>query len=303
LLQLAHLKSRLFGNSLISIPYFDFGGLLAKSEAAEKALVSEAVNLAERLTASQIELRHTEPVAWLESASGHSPIFQKRNGWVSFSKKHKVRMLLDLPDSSETLMKSFPAKLRSQIKKPTKEGLKAKIGGRELLDDFYHVFLINMRDLGSPVHSREMMGAVLEEFPEDARMVIVYKDGQPLACSLMVGFKDTMENPWASALKDYSRLSPNMLLYWTMIEYACDNGFRYFDFGRSSPDEGTYRFKQQWGAKPVQLHWQFVALNGHPIETEKAEASKFEMAVRCWQKLPVSVTRVIGPRIRKYIGL
>ncbi|OQX91816.1 MAG: methicillin resistance protein [candidate division Zixibacteria bacterium 4484_95] len=296
---LVHLKHFLFGNSLISIPFFDLGGILADDQETEKALLSEAIKLARDLKVENIELRHIEPLSVINSINS-------RNSTDSINcvtKSHKVRMLLDLPESSEVLMQSFKAKLRSQIKKPLKEGLKAKVGGNELLDDFYKVFSVNMRDLGSPVHSKELMQNVLEEFSEKSKIVMVYKDDKPIACSLIVGFKGTLENPWASALKEYSRLSPNMLLYWTMLEYACNNGFRYFDFGRSSPDEGTYKFKEQWGAIPTPLHWHYIALNGQPISEETSEKSKFEKAIQYWQKIPVPITKIIGPMIRKHIGL
>jgi len=160
-----------------------------------------------------------------------------------------------------------------------------------------------MRDLGSPVHSKKLVQNVLEEFPEKAKIVMIYKAGQPVACSIIVGFKDTLENPWASTLKQYSRLSPNMLLYWSMLEYACDNGYKYFDFGRSTPDEGTYKFKEQWGAKPNPLYWHYISLNGQPIIEETSETSKFDKAIQYWQKLPVPVTKILGPMIRKHIGL
>jgi len=147
------------------------------------------------------------------------------------------------------------------------------------------------------------MKNVLTEFSEKAKIVMVYKDKQPLAASLIIGFKDTLENPWASALREYSRLSPNMLLYWTMLEYACDNDYSYFDFGRSSPDEGTYKFKKQWGAEPITLHWHYISIKGKSADTETSEKSKFEKAINLWQKLPVSVTKIIGPMIRKHIEL
>jgi FemAB-related protein (PEP-CTERM system-associated) len=310
ILPLVHLKHFLFGNSLISIPFFDLGGILADDEDTEKALLSEAIKLVQKLTANTIELRHVEPLSWLAHSSQltangkkNNPMNYDLSAISCVTKSHKVRMLLNLPESSEELMKSFKAKLRSQIKKPLKEDLNAKIGGLELLADFYKVFSVNMKDLGSPVHSRNLMQNVLEEFPEESRIVIVYKDNKPLACSLVVGFKNTLENPWASALRQYSRLGPNMLLYWTMLEYACDNDFRYFDFGRSSPDEGTYKFKEQWGAKPTQLHWHYISLNGNPIDEQTSEKSKFDKAIRYWQKLPVPVTKVMGPMIRKHIGL
>ena len=212
-------------------------------------------------------------------------------------------MLLDLPESSEALMQSFKAKLRSQIKKPLKEGLKSKVGSVELLDYFYKVFSKNMRDLGSPVHSKSLMKNVLEEFFKESKIIMVYKDDQPIACSLIVGFKYTLENPWASALRQYSQLSPNMFLYWTMLEYACDNDLKYFDFGRSSPDEGTYKFKEQWGAIPTTLHWHYISLDSQPIDEETSEKSKFDKAIRFWQKIPVPITKIIGPMIRKHIGL
>lgn len=219
------------------------------------------------------------------------------------TKSHKVRMLLDLPDSSKTLITSLKSKLRSQIRKPIKEGLSTKIASLELLEDFYRVFSINMRDLGSPVHSNKLMSHVLEEFPEKAKIAMVYKDAQPIACSLIIDFKNTLENPWASALRKYSSLSPNMLLYWSMLEYACNNGLTQFDFGRSTPGEGSYKFKEQWGAKPTALHWLYVSLNGHQINEKTSEKSGFGSFISCWQKLPVPITRVIGPMIRKHIGL
>lgn len=296
ILPLVHLKHFIFGNSLISIPFFDLGGILADDEETEKALLSEVIKLGQELKAENIELRHIEPLSWLAQSSSSS--------LMSYAtKSHKVRMLLDLPESSEVLMKSFKAKLRSQIKKPLKEGLKSKVGGVELLNDFYKIFSINMRDLGSPVHSKQLMRIVFEEFPEKSKIIIVYKDDQLIACSLIMGFKDTMGNPWASALRQYSRLSPNMLLYWTMLEYACDNGFRYFDFGRSSPDEGTYKFKEQWGAIPTPLHWHYISLDSQPIGEATSDKSKFEKVIYYWQKLPVPITKIIGPMIRKHIGL
>jgi serine/alanine adding enzyme len=306
ILPLVHLKHFFFGNSLISIPFFDMGGILADNEDIEKTLLKEAIRLGKKLKADNIELRHPRRLSWFDSnevqQSTENAQSATRN--VSFvTKSHKVRMLLDLPEFSESLMKSFKSKLRSQIKKPLKEGLYPKVGGIELLEDFYKVFSINMRDLGSPVHSKTLIRNVLEEFPDHAKIVMVYKSGQAVACSMVVGFKDTLENPWASALKGYSRLSPNMLLYWSMLEHACDNGYAYFDFGRSSPDEGTYKFKKQWGTKPAPLFWHYIFLKGNPGDLGNSERSKLNNAVQYWQKLPVLVTKVIGPRIRKHIGL
>jgi len=298
-LPLVHLKHILFGNRLISIPFFDMGGMLAEAVEVEKELLKQSIELAKKLKVDHIEIRSNQQIAYLESSRKAESI----SNWKVYTFSHKVRMLLRLPESSEVLMKSFKSKLRSQVKKPIKKGLKVKIGGFELIGDFYKVFSINMRDLGSPVHTKRLMQNVLEKLSDKVRIFMVYKETEPVACSLVVGFKDTLENPWASALRKYSGLAPNMLLYWSMLEYACDNGFKYFDFGRSSIDEGTYKFKRQWGARPEPLYWYDIALDGKPITTAISEQSSFELAAQVWKKLPVTVTRVIGPMIRKYIGL
>lgn len=306
ILPLVHLKHFIFGNRLISIPFFDFGGILANDKDTEVAFLLEAMKLGKELGVSNIEMRNIQTLPCIDLKD--SPLSGKnyelsKYGWTLKVRSHKVRMLLELPDSSEVLLKSFKSKLRSQIKKPLKEGLESKTGGLELLDDFYSIFTVNMRDLGSPVHSKNMMRYVLEEFQEKARIIIIYKDKEAVACSLVVGYNQILENPWASTLRKFNRFSPNMLLYWKMLEYACDNGYRYFDFGRSTPDGSTYRFKKQWGAKPIPLHWIYISKGGNNIGEQISENSKFEIASQLWKKFPVSLTRVLGPRIRKYIGL
>jgi len=309
-LPLVHLKHFIFGNALVSMPFLDYGGLLAGDEEAEKSLLSEAMRLCLAVKGRNVELRHIQPLQWLNDGSklrakSFKPVTigHQLSAMSYITRSHKVRMVLPLPGSSDALMTSFRAKLRSQIRKPIKEGLTSKIGGLELLHDFYSVFSSNMRDLGSPVHSDRLMTNVLHEFAKSAKFIIIYMDTQPVACSLVVGFGNTLENPWASSLRKFSRLSPNMLLYWTMLEYACDNEFVYFDFGRSSPFGSTYKFKEQWGAKPTPLHWHYFSVNGGPIDDEASEKVKFEKLMQYWRKLPVSVTKIVGPMIRKHIGL
>ncbi len=310
ILPLIHLKHFLFGNSLISLPFFDMGGILADDCETEKALLLEAVKLGQNLNVTCIELRHLKPLSFIEgnsevSVQGAEGIrhADKPSSIKCLTRSHKVRMIIRLPESSAVLMKSFKSKLRSQIRKPLKEGLEVRIAGLEALEEFYEVFSVNMRDLGSPVHSKRLMENVILEFGNATKIIMVYKDHEPVACSLIIGFKDTLENPWASSLREYSRISPNMLLYWTMLEYGCQNGYSYFDFGRSSRGKGTFKFKEQWGAKPTTFNWHYIYLKGLPNSDEVAEKSRFDKAIQYWQKLPVSVTKVIGPRIRKHVGL
>lgn len=298
-LPLVYMKHFIFGRKLISIPFFDTGGILADDEKVEKNLIEKAIDIADNLKTDAIELRQTFPLSWIKTKNDVSQLSGKNTS----VQLHKTRMILELADSSEELMKSFKSKLRSQIKKPIKEGLTTQIGGPELLDGFYNVFAENMRDLGSPVHSKQIVRNTLIEFSETARIVLVQKGEVTVACALIAGCNKTLANPWASSLRRFSSYSANMLLYWAMLEYACDNGYRFFDFGRSTPDEGTYRFKKQWGANPQQLYWHDISLLGEANHDTTSETLKFDRLIEYWKKLPVAFTKIIGPRLRKHIGL
>jgi serine/alanine adding enzyme len=298
-LPLFHLKSFLFGNHLVSMPFLNYGGILSDNEETEIALLSEAIKLGKKLKVSSTELRHIKPISSFNPMNPNNPM----NMLNYTTRTHKVRMCLNLPDTKEDLLKSFKAKLRSQISRPQKEGMTAIIGGSEQLTPFYKVFSINMRDLGSPVHSKKLFKEICREFSQNVRIGIVKYQNDPVAAALIICFRNTVEIPWASSLKKFNKLSPNMLLYWSLIEYACERGFKYFDFGRSTPGEGTYKFKEQWGAKPLPMYWDNIVLNGHQINRNNSEKSKFDTAIKYWKKLPIPISNMVGPLVRKNIGL
>ena len=303
-LPVVHLKHAIFGNCLVSLPFLDGGGILADCREAEECLLADVIRLGQKIGVGLIELRHER---LLESCGDANVAalchLDSRTPLQIATRSHKARMLLNLPESSELLVKSFKSKLRSQVNRASKAGFTSRDGGMELLADFYRVFLVNMRDLGSPVHSMKLMQNSLMAFPEHSRIIVVYRSAEPVAAALVVGFGKVLRNPWASSLRKYASLGPNMLLYLRVLEYACDRGYQVFDFGRSSPGEGTYRFKEQWGAVPASLYWHYISLDGKMPDPEGMGKARFEMATRYWQKLPLAVTRIVGPHIRKHISL
>jgi len=283
-LPLAQLKSRLFGNMLVSLPFFNYSGICAASAQAKDALLDAAVDVARRTKADCIEIRH-EDRAWHEASPGSAA---------------KLAMRLDLPPTADELWKAFPSKLRSQVQKARKENLTAMVGRADQLDAFYAVFSANMRDLGTPVYPKAFFRNILDAV-EETWIVAVYLGEMPVAAGFLAGFRDRLEIPWASSLRAYNRLNPNMLLYWRCLELACERQYRVFDFGRSSPDAGTYRFKEQWGAKPTPLYRYYWLKNGGPVPEVNPANPKYRAAIAVWQRLPLAVTERLGPRIVKYI--
>ena len=284
ILPLVHMKSLMFGNQLVSMPYFNYGGVCADNEAKRDRMIERAIALLEDLNGSHMELRQEDPL---------------NNGFPS--KTSKVSMRLNLPGSPEDLWKTFSSKLRSQIKRPIKEGMVARFGRFEELDNFYEVFSICMRNLGTPVYHERFFRNILETFPVNTWICSVYHEGKAVASGFLAGFKNRLEIPWAATIKQYNPLSPNMLLYWASLEFACNKGFAVFDFGRSTRGEGTYKFKEQWGAVPSQLNWHYFVKNNGAIPDITPGNPKYKLAIELWKRLPVRVTRILGPPIVKNI--
>jgi FemAB-related protein (PEP-CTERM system-associated) len=284
-LPLVAMRSFLFRRSLVSIPFLDDGGICADNERVRNQLCQEALRLYENQKADLLDLRH-----------------RYANNLDFPHAGEKVMMILDLIADSDEMWKRFDAKLRNQIRKASKSGLTASWSGKEGLSDFYEIFAANMRDLGSPVHGREFFAAILEEFSDSAKIMLVRKDDHVIGGAVCLWFRSTMVVPWASSLREYFSLCPNNLLYWEMIRWGCENGYHRFDFGRSSRDSGTYRFKKQWGAKEEPLHWQCITRKAGQATMPHADNNKYRWIIRTWSYLPLSFTKLVGPMVRGQVS-
>lgn len=284
ILPYVHMKSALFGNFLVSLPFFNYGGLLCAEDGAAAMLLDSSRKMLDRTAADHIELRHL-----------------KKNDDVVITKEHKVSMVLDLQKNEEDQWNSFNAKVRNQIRKAEKSRLKAISGNINLLDGFYEVFSRNMRDLGTPVYDKNFFRNVLEEFPDSTEIILVRQDKGTIAAALLTWHKETLEVPWASSVRESREFCPNNLLYWEAIRFAIYKRARKFDFGRSTPGEGTYCFKKQWGAKPVQLYWQYLLREGKALPEINPANPKYRLAIKAWQHLPLMVTNLLGPHIVRCI--
>jgi len=274
-------KSWLFGKFLVSLPYVNTGGVWARDVGSALELVSSACELADRLDVRYLELRHE---------------LKLEHPKLTFERHDKVHMRLALPESDTELEQTFKSKLRNQIKKSLEYNLSVEWGGQNLLRDFYSVFAHNMRDLGTPVFSVRLFEAILKEFDDDAELCIIRRDRLPIAGAIVVHRNGMTEVPSASSLRDHNITNANMWMYRQLLSRAIQRGSRVFDFGRSSEDSGTYRFKAQWGALPSPAIWQYYVRKGS-AEDMRPDSDNKRALVQIWKKLPVAATRILGPRI------
>jgi FemAB-related protein (PEP-CTERM system-associated) len=282
-LPLVLFRGALGGRSLVSLPFLDEGGLCADDAQARAALWAAAQDVATRERAGVVELRQGYP-----------------SGLPLASLGAKVSVMLDLAADPEAMWKRLDAKVRNQVRKATSSGLTPAWCGIEGLDDFYAVFAHNMRDLGSPVHSRRFFAAILEEFAGDARLLLVRDGARVVAGGVVMAFRDTVLVPWASSLREWRSRCPSNLLYWEVMRSACDKGLGWLDFGRSSRGGGTYKFKMQWGGQERPLPWQVDPSDRASVI--HSDDPRYRWMIRAWQKLPVGLTTVVGPLLRKRLS-
>ena len=277
-------RSTLCGRFAVSLPFVNYGGVLADDAEAADALIASARRLLERRGARHLELRH-----------------RVRRFADLPAKDHKVTLLLDLPRTEDECWQALDRKVRNQVRKAEKSGLTATTGGATLLPEFYAVFARNMRDLGTPVYSPKFFDAIFAHLGSRVRVVLVHAGREVIAGGITQTHRHVLEMPWASSLKERRELCPNNLLYWTVIRDAIRTGHTVLDFGRSTPDEGPYLFKLQWGARPEQLWWEYCLHGITTLPDQSTKNPRMQSAIRLWKRLPLPVASFIGPRVVRSI--
>lgn len=284
ILPLVLMESRIMSPCLVSLPFLNYGGILADSDEAASFLLNNSVRLARELKAKYIEMRDLGKL-----------------GFFPETREHKVTMWLTLENSVEAQWLKLNAKIRNEVRKAEKSGLAIKTGKDELLDSFYKVFSRNMRDLGTPVIGKIFFKNILKHFPEESGIFITTLHNKPIAAAFSLSHNNSMEAPWASSIKEYNRTCPNEFIYWHMIKHAIEKKADRFDFGRCTKDSGTYRFKKQWAPEEKQLYWQYWESDGFRLPPEDPKKGRFGLLIQLWKRLPLCVANSIGPGIARHL--
>lgn len=308
------------GSFLVSVPFLSYGGPIGSVEAV-RALARHAVERGRDEGVGLVELRcrartwehggrgagaspadsgggreGTPGDAGAEAVEGRARSDPPAGMRVS---DRRVAVLLPLPDDPGELWDGLRSKVRSQVRRPRKEGMHTCFGPDQL-PPFYAVFTRNMRDLGTPVLPLRFFRAILDAFPAQARVGVVYHEGGPAAAGFGFLWRGELEMTWASSLRTLGRLAPNMLLYWDFMKHAVESGAHTFNFGRCPPGGGTHRFKLQWGGVDRALPWLQWPADG-AAGTPSPAGGTYRLATRAWSRLPLPLANRLGPWIARTI--
>lgn len=271
-----------WGHALVSIPMAVYGGICADDEDAGGALLAHAKGLARRFGVRYLELRHELPVSNL-------PV---KTRYVTFRKSIE-------PDP-ERNMAATPRNQRRSIRVGMKAGLTAEIGGEERLDDFYDLYSLSVRNLGSPVYPKRFFRDILLGFGSDCRVLTVIHQGRAVSGVLSLFHRNQVLPYYAGSRREALPLACNDFMYWSLLCYGADRGYTEFDFGRSKIDSGAYHFKRHWGFEPTPLAYQYYLVRQRELPDLSPSNPKFDPAIRIWRRLPLRLTQWVGPALVRY---
>jgi FemAB-related protein (PEP-CTERM system-associated) len=283
-LPLAHVTSRLFGSSLVSLPFCVYGGAAVTEPAARAALHRHATELASALRVGHLELRNREVT---------EPDWETRDLYATFRKAL-------LPDP-EANFGSIPSKRRNMVRRATRAGLRAVID--DSIDRFFPLYADNVHRHGTPPFPRRYFAALADAFGRDHEILTVLDaGGRPVASAFLLYFRDEVIPYYVGDCLAAREVAANDFMYWEIIRHAAARGCRTFDWSRSKKGTGSFEFKRTWGFEPEPLRYEYLLVKGKRVPENNPLNPRYRLLIKLWQRLPLPVANLVGPHIVRSLG-
>ena len=283
-LPLAHVKSLLFGRSLVSLPFAVYGGVAASNAQAADALEQAAQALAQRLGAAHLELRNVAP---------------RHTDWPAQDLYVTFRKAI-LPDEEANLL-AIPRKQRAMVRKGIAKGLRSELDAG--VDRFFALYADNVHRHGTPALPKRYFAALRREFGADCDVqTVTDAAGRPLSSVLSFYFRDEVLPYYAGDDTAARELAANDFKYWELMRRSCARGLEVFDFGRSKKGTGSFAFKKNWGFEPQPLHYEYCLYKRDAVPQNNPANAKFQLLIQAWRRLPIGVANWLGPIVVRNLG-
>jgi len=286
-LPLAEIRSRIFGNRLISNAFTIGGGVAAVDEEARAALDAEAIRLMRETGASGIEYRRSD------RHSGDPSWTAKSDVYANFSRA--------IAKEEEDCLKQIPRKQRAVVRK----ALDAAVLTDEIdtvPDRFFPLYAFSMRNMGTPVFGMKFFARLMEAFEGRCDCLTVLHQGQPVSSVLNFYFRDAVMPYYTGCRPEARDLGANDFMYWRLMRHAVERGFSTFDFGRSKFGTGPFSFKKNWGFEPAPITHEYLSAGNAPPAEINPLNPKYRLFIALWRRLPLGLANLLGPVVVREIG-
>lgn len=282
-LPLARVKSRLFGDALVSTPFCVYGGALGSDE-VKRLLEQSAMTLANQLGVHHLELRYRQP----------------QNNQLTTRIQHAT-FQCPLAENDAEILAGIKKKQRAVIRQSLNQQLSYTLDNE--IDDFYQTYSTSVRNLGTPVFSRKYFQSLQNVFGDDAEILTVRKNGKPVSSVLSFYYQGQVLPYYGGGISDARDLKSNDFMYYQLMCHAkADKDCGSFDFGRSKLESGAYSYKKHWGMVPQELHYQYQLVNAKALPNLSPNNPKYQLFIKLWQRLPLKVSQWLGPTLSRYLG-
>ena len=286
-LPLVHVKTALFGNTLISSPFCVYGGPLSDDAESAAALNEYALGELKKTGATALEYRFREEPVGLPGDWA-----AKDDLYVTFRKP--------IVSDEAVNMKGIPRKQRAMVRKGVENGL-ASEANRDV-DGLHHIYSQSVKNLGTPVFSRRYFRMLRDVFGDEMDVVTIQDRGQPIAAVMNFYYKNEVLPYYGGGTAAARSVAGNDFMYWEVMRRAADRGCTSFDFGRSKVGTGAYSFKKNWGFAPRPLYHRFHLKPGAQIPDHNPLNPKYRMFIAGWKRLPLPIANLLGPMIVRGVG-
>mgnify|MGYP000530713625 CR=1 FL=1 len=284
-LPLAEVKSYLFGHSLSALPFCVYGGVASDSEEVLLFLENQAIELAQQLSVDYLELRYP---------------FARDNAQFTEKCAHSAFGCV-LADDEEQILAGIKKKQRAGIRNALKNDLSFRVD--QDTTTAYKIYSESVRNLGTPVFAAHYFGALQYVFGDKCDVLTVEHQGKAVSSVLSFYYKGQVLPYYGGGLDEARALKSNDYMYYQLMCSAkSSRQSSYFDFGRSKDDSGAYKYKKTWGMEPQPLHYMFYLVNATELPNLSPNNPKYQFFIQMWKKLPVAISRLIGPFLSKYLG-
>ncbi|WP_445474209.1 FemAB family XrtA/PEP-CTERM system-associated protein [Methanococcoides methylutens] len=281
ILPMFYMANLFFGKRLISVPFAPYGGICADDDSVRSALIDQAIDFGNEQGVNYSEFRNSN------INNGHEKLISTHD-YFTFT--------LDLSKGLNHIWDNMSKSTRRAIRKGEKNNLKYEIDSNfDLISDFYEIYSVRMKLLGTPVHSKKFFKNIHKTFTNNILISKASLDGLPVSTLYSLKFKDSLITGWGASLSDFLKYAPNQFVYWNCIKYASEKNLLYFDFGRSLQDSGAAAFKSHWGSAKRQLNYCYYPSTKIPLVPH----NEYENFAQIWSKIPLSLTNKIGPMVRR----
>ena len=282
LLPVARIRSRLFGDALISTPFCVYGGAVGSREACD-ALEAAAYRVAWDLGVDYLELRNLQ---------------LRHSDWPCSELYVTFRKNID-PDPEKNLA-AIPRKQRAMVRKGIKAGLTSSTDAD--IERFFLIYSESVRNLGTPVFPKRYFEILKAVFGDRCEVLTIFHEGTPISSVMSFYFRDEVLPYYGGGLAGAREFKANDFMYWELMRRASERSARVFDYGRSKLNAGSYRFKTHWGFEPQPLHYEYKLIKANKVPEKNPLNPRYRLFVEGWKRLPVPLTRLVGPWIARDLG-